>query len=191
MKPLTRRQTLALLSAAALVQLAGCPAAEPPPPSLPPAAEPAAGPPVAEPESMTVRVYFTRDEQPHAVTREVPRTEAVLRAALEELLRGPTPDEQAAGLFSWFSEETAGMLNRVAVDGEGKAVVDFRDFRATIPNASTSAGSAVLLGELNNTVFQFGSVRSVEYRIDGSCEAFWNFLQRSCGVVQAPDSAAR
>jgi hypothetical protein len=35
-------------------------------------------------------------------------------------------------------------------------------------------------------VFQFDWVRSVEYRLDGSCDAFWEWLQRSCQVVTRP-----
>jgi hypothetical protein len=60
--------------------------------------------------------------------------------------------------------------------------VNFRDLRPVIPNASTSAGSQILLRELDATVFQFPSVRSVEYRINGSCAAFFEWLQLACAV---------
>src|SRR5690606_14333846 len=130
------------------------------------------------PASREVVVYFTRDEEPYPVRREIGARSDVPTAALEELLRGPAAEERARGIRSWSSAETAGMLNHVAVDASGHAVVDFADFRRAIPNASSSAGSAMLLGELDATVGQFESVRSAEYRIDGSCEAFWNFLQR-------------
>lgn len=136
----------------------------------------------------TVNVHFTRDEKPVAVARQVPETPQLLRAALEAQLQGPTAEERAEGLSSFFSAETAGMLNRVTIDEAGRAVVDFRDLRPVIPNASTSAGSQMMLGELNATVFQFPSVRSVEYRIDGNCEVFWEWLQvGGCPIVERPD----
>ena len=139
------------------------------------------------PAPREILVYFTRDEEPYPVSRDVGDRPDVLTAALEELLRGPTPEERAAGIHSWFSTATAGMLISATVDEAGHAVIDFRDFRSVIPNASSSAGSTMLLGEINGTVGQFPSIRSAEYRIQGSCEAFWNFLQRGCEVVRFPD----
>jgi hypothetical protein len=65
-------------------------------------------------------------------------------------------------------------------------VVDFGDFSGIIPNASSSLGSTILLGELNATVFQFPAVRSVEYRFEGSCDAFANWLQLDCEKLRAP-----
>lgn len=112
----------------------------------------------------------------HPVYRAVPKSPAVLRASLEALLAGLTPAERAGSLGSWFSEETEGMLRGVTIT-EGHAVVDFDDLRPVIPNASSSAGSARLLAQLDATVFQFRSVESVEYRINGDCEAFNEWLQ--------------
>jgi spore germination protein GerM len=149
-----------------------------------------AAPREAPPETMQVRVVFTRNEEPHPVLREVRRNESVVRAALEALLRGPTPEERAEGITSWFSPETANFLNRVTIDAEGNALVDFADFRAIIPGASTSAGSAELMWALNGTVFQFEPVRTVDYRIDGSCETFWHFLQTECLIVERPRDRA-
>lgn len=115
-----------------------------------------------------------------------PVLEVALAEALEALLEGPPPEEREAGRFSWFSGETAGMLRSVEVDGEGRAVVDFEDLRTVIPGASSSAGSEALLEELNRTVFRFSGVTSVEYRIRGSCPAFWEWLQYDCQVVTRP-----
>lgn len=109
-----------------------------------------------------------------------------LADALEALLEGPTGDERSHGYDSWFGADTAGMLNDVSVD-DGRAVVDFADFSGVIPNASTSAGSQMLLVSLNATVFQFEDVTEVEYRFDGSCDAFWNWLQTDCQTVTDPD----
>jgi hypothetical protein len=142
----------------------------------------AAPPPAAQPDRVAVLVHFSAGEEVAAVERRVTGP-AVLHAALEAQLRGPTAEERAQGLHSFFSEATAGRLRSVALEA-GRARVDFENLAGIIPNASTSAGSRQLLAELNATVFQFPGVEEVEYRFDGSCEAFWNFLQGSCTVAR-------
>jgi spore germination protein GerM len=139
------------------------------------------------PETVQVSVVFTRDGRPATVPREVPRGEPLIGATLQALLGGPTAAERAAGFTSWFSPETAGSLRDVTVGGDGGVIVDFADLRPIIPGAGSAAGSEMLLWELNLTLLQFEAVRSIEYRIDGSCEAFWNFLQRECTVVHRED----
>ena len=135
--------------------------------------------PQAQPGQMEVKVYFSCDAangEPRPAYRLVPQSAAVLRAALDALLAGPTEGERAASLNSFFSAATADMLRSVTIAG-GHAVVDFDDLRLVIPNASSSAGSERLLRELDTTVFQFTSVESVEYRIEGSCGNFNEWLQ--------------
>lgn len=138
-----------------------------------------------EPSGATeLTIYFSRGESVVAVTRPA-SSGGGLDAALRQLVRGPTPGERAAGLHSWFSDTTAGAVRSVRLDDQGRAVVDFEDLRALIPNASTSAGSGMLLRELDSTSFAIPSVQSVEYRIDGSCERFWEWLQYGgCQVRQ-------
>lgn len=136
---------------------------------------------------ITILVYYTCEDDPdHAlpVARQVPATDTVLNAALTELLKGPTDAEKAAGLRSWFSGATAGMLREVRIQ-DGTAHVDFKNFQTIIPNASTSAGSAQLLAEVGRTIFQFKAVKEADVRFDGSCQAFWGWLQRDCQTMQA------
>lgn len=102
--------------------------------------------------------------------------------ALAQLLAGPTADELAQGLTSWFTVETEGMLNGVVVEG-GRAEVDFQSFAELMPNASTSCGSASLLAQLDHTVLQFEGIDEVVYAFDGDREAFYGWLQLS-----APES---
>ena len=129
---------------------------------------------------MLTTIFLTCGEAvdtPVPVYRVVPSSPGVLRAALEELLAGPSDAERSAGLASWFSADTAGMLAGVTIGSDGAAVVDFEDLRPVIPNASASAGSKLLLAQLDATVFQFPTVQSVVYRINGDCEAFSEWLQ--------------
>ena len=130
---------------------------------------------------MTVRVFYTcaetPDAAPIALTRAVPGTTEVVRASLDALLAGPTEAELAAGFTSWFSGATAGMVRRVTISDYGDAAVDFADLRTVIPNASASAGSQLLLAQLDATVLQHPNVRSVVYEIDGECGDFFEWLQ--------------
>jgi germination protein M len=51
-------------------------------------------------ETTALRAYFLRDGKVAPVLREVPRTKAVLSAALAELGLGPSPEEHTLGLTS-------------------------------------------------------------------------------------------
>jgi hypothetical protein len=149
-------------------------------PPVPEHCDAAAPPPGVE----TVQVVFSCDEVPVGTWRALPDWAAdTVRYALEALLAGPTAAEQEAGLASFFSDETAGMLNAVDVR-DGVAYVDFRDFSRIIPNASTSAGSTQLLDQIAGTLFQFDGIHEAELTFDGSCDAFWEWLQRGCQRLQ-------
>jgi hypothetical protein len=127
-------------------------------------------------------VYFHRGEELVEVHREEARRTDVLRGALESLFRGPQPSD-GDGLSSFFSDDTADLLADLNLR-DGTAIVDLA---ATVSNASTSTGSTLLLEELNATVFQFPTVERVEYRLQGDCDAFWQWLQYGdCRVVDRP-----
>jgi hypothetical protein len=118
-------------------------------------------------------VFFHRDEELVEIRREAPRSTGVLRLALESLFRGPDDDE-GDDLSSFFSEETAELLAGVNLRADGTAVVDLAD---TVANASSSTGSKLFLEALDATVFQFSTVERIEYRLRGSCDDFWEWLQ--------------
>jgi hypothetical protein len=75
------------------------------------------------------------------------------------------------------------MLRSISVR-DGLARIVFADFSSRIPNASSSAGSTDLLAQLRATIFQYPTVREAEITFNGSCEAFWNWLQRGCEVMR-------
>jgi hypothetical protein len=147
-----------------------------------------AGP--AEPEipagSMMVKVLFEcagdglYPDVSTPVSRTAPDGPNVIEATLRALLAGLTDDERATGLGSFFSADTADALNSVTL-GSGRLVVDFND-AILINNAGTSTGSTYFLAELNANLFQFPEVGSIEYRLNGSCDAFYGWLQGSCQV---------
>ena len=145
-------------------------------------------PPAGE---MVVTVFYSCgvDAAPVPTYRLYPRTTALLLTTLDQLLAGPSTTERAAGLSSWFSASTASYVRRVTLDA-GRATVDFGDLRSVIPNASTSAGSHLLLSQLDATVFQFPTVTSVIYRIDGSCQVFGEWLQLDGCVARTPSTSS-
>ena len=139
-------------------------------------------------EYVAISVFFTcgTGVAPGAkpVSRQVPRDEA-LRGAVLHLLSGPTDTEQDAGFRSFFSTQTAGMLNDISLTPDGHLVVDFKNYTQMMVNASTTAGATQLLNEIGKTVSQFAEVKLIEYRFDGSCEAFWKWLQADCQLQAA------
>jgi hypothetical protein len=141
------------------------------------------------PGTVDVWVFYTlaADENmtPVPVARTVPDSDndaMLVHSTLTELLKGPTDAEKAAGLTSWFSPATAGAVTGVVMDN-GDFTILFTGLNAIIPNASTSAGSQMLLSQLNSTVFQFDFVQTAHYELDGDCAAFWEWLQMGCHAV--------
>ena len=109
--------------------------------------------------------------------KRVVRVPALLRGAMQALLAGPTQVERARGYGGWFSATTAGHLRSVRIS-HGIAHVDFRNFAAHVPNASTSCGSTLLLAQLDRTAKQFPTVTRTVYSFDGSRHAVYEWLQR-------------
>jgi hypothetical protein len=110
------------------------------------------------------------------VSRTVPLSPEVATAVLSELLRGPTTRERAAGYWSFFSHDTAGMLRGVRVTG-ATGFADFRDFRRLISNATSSYGSTALLAESDATLKQFPTIMGTLDAFNGDVPAFYTWLQ--------------
>ena len=151
-----------------------------PAPSASPAS-PSAAPtaPLSSPTA-EVRVFFIPGgADPCGTVAPVVRKVAgpvTAEIALRELLAGPTVEEAAAGFTSLFGPATAdALLDVVVVDGIAR--VSFRDLRQIIPNASSSCGSAALLGALDATLAQLPGIRGARYAFGGDEAAFYEWLQ--------------
>jgi spore germination protein GerM len=149
-----------------------------------PSTQSAGAPPAASGlQTAKVSIFFANSSRGTACddvfavkrTVDMPR---VARGALRQLLRGPSAAERAQGYGGWFSEGTAGMLNRVWIV-DGVAHADFEDLRKVIPNASSSCGSTGLLAQLDRTLLQFPTVDRARYSIDGREVRFYEWLQLS------------
>ncbi|NNE73577.1 MAG: GerMN domain-containing protein [Acidimicrobiales bacterium] len=102
-----------------------------------------------------------------------------IRGSFDALVAGPTPEEREAGAFSFFSDETAGMIRSAELDGD-LLIVDFEDRLALISNAGTSCGSAAFASALTSTAFQFPEVERLRLTLEGSCDEMMSFLQGEC-----------
>lgn len=144
--------------------------------------------PPAEDGTTLLRVYYTcgNGGLPTGDTfvyRLVPETARVLGATLEQLVKGPTNAEGDLGFRSVFTIADSSAIDSASLSA-GEAVIDF----VSLPEVSGLAPSddaAFFVANLNANVFQFATINSVEYRIDGSCAAFWAHvgLGTGCRVI--------
>lgn len=123
-----------------------------------------------------------------ALPRQVPRTAAVLRSAVEEYLKGITEDERRHGFRSFFPAEEDDLLVDVRVPKDGVAVIDFTEEFARLANISTSTAARSVLLTLGATVGQFDRVSDVVYRIEGDDENFCGYfeLMEDCSRLYRP-----
>ncbi len=122
----------------------------------------------ADTETMTVEAFFTTAttasdcKAVSAVTRRVPVTQAVARAALEELLKGPSTDEADSGLGTNIPSGTT--LRSVSIEN-GVATVEFSEGLDSM--VSGSCNVSVIRSQIEETLKQFTSVTSVVILVEG------------------------
>lgn len=106
------------------------------------------------------------------VDRVVPADGAPLRAALNQLFLGVTPDEEEAGFRSAFRAFTASGLHGVTIQ-DGIATIDLtRGFELT-NNFGTTALSGVVASQIQATVFQFPEIDGLGFRVEGERWCGW------------------
>ena len=98
-------------------------------------------------------------------------TEAVLTAALHKFFKTLR--------HTGFPSARGDLIKRVELV-DGVARIDFADFTKPLSWAGSSCGMSSFMGALNNTVFQFETVRAARYLFEGSCGAFQAFMQSVC-----------
>lgn len=140
-------------------------------------------------EAATVlRVYYPCGSEDLAIAgtyvyRAVPQTDLVLTATLKEMVKGLEPEEEALGFRSPFPSGAEGSALGVTIDTtEHTAYVEFSD--DVFPSgADTAEGAQIFLSTLNANVFQFDTIDAVQYRLGGSCDAFWQHLGGQCEEI--------
>ena len=120
-----------------------------------------------------VYVYFNNSRMdPEAscnkvfpVEREIPQTQAIARAAIEELLKGPTESEKSQDFFT--SINSGVKIQKLTVEN-GIAKIDF-DAQLEFQVGGSCRVSAIR-SQITETLKQFSTVQSVIISIDGRTE---------------------
>ena len=119
------------------------------------------------------------------VYRAVPPTDLVLTTTLTEMTNGLNETEAELGFRSPFPDSAPGSFLGVSLS-QGTAFVEF-SLDIFPDGVDTPEGAQVFLSTLNANVFQFDTINRVEYRLSGSCDAFWQQLGGNCEVVARSD----
>jgi len=137
-------------------------------------------------QTMKIKLYFPNTKldsgncsvKVYPVTRTIPKTDAVARAALEQLFAGPTSEEKGKAFYSDFSEATKSFLISVNVKNK-VAYVNLRDLTSTssVGNFTTSCGGSNFFGQVENTLKQFPSIKKAFFAIEGDPSFFYDWMQ--------------
>jgi hypothetical protein len=125
------------------------------------AEDPGDGGTSGSPDTTTLSVWFTQGEQVTAVPRTFPRVPRVGTAVLEQLLAGPTADEQAAG-YGTEIPPTTRLRNLTISDGVAVA-----DFSGDFESGGGTLGLTLRLAQVVCTLDQFPTVDGVRFALDG------------------------
>lgn len=124
-------------------------------------------------ETMTVKIFFGNSNlDPEAscnkvfgVERTIPKTQAVARAALEELFKGPSDEEKNQGYFTSINPGV--QINQLVI----KDRVAEADFDETLEfQVGGSCRVAAIAAQIRETLLQFPTVDKVIISIDGRTE---------------------
>jgi spore germination protein GerM len=136
--------------------------------------------------TMTVKLYYPNSKRDsgdcsvkvYPITRTIPKSSAVAKAALEQLFAGPTSEEKAKGYYSDFSDATKSFLISVNVKNR-VAYVNLRDLTSSssIGNFTTSCGGSNFFGQVESTLKQFPSIKKVFFAMEGDPSLFYDWMQ--------------
>lgn len=101
----------------------------------------------------------------YEVERKIPKTENIVRATLEELLKGPARNEDDKGFITSINRGVK--IQKLTIEN-GIAIVDF-DQQLEYQIGGTCK-TASIRSQIEQTLLQFSSVRSVLISIDGRTE---------------------
>jgi hypothetical protein len=124
---------------------------------------PATSTPLPSPANgVALKAYFLYHEKVQPAARVAPAgTTAVLKAALEALVAGPTADEKAAGLVTMIPTGTK--LRGVRISGTVATV----DLSAAFASGGGSLSMTDRLAQVVYTATQFSGVHAVSLQLDG------------------------
>jgi germination protein M len=133
-------------------------------PDKSPTTDPSSTPSVTPPPptgTLTVQVWLTLGEHLFPATRTQAGTVAVGKAALTQLLAGPTSHELAAGVGSTIPADTK-LLDLNIQDGVATV-----NMNGAYDDGGGSLSMRMRLAEVVYTISQFPSVQGVDFQLDG------------------------
>jgi len=116
---------------------------------------------IAGEEVTVLSVFFLRDETIATVHRTVPKTQQVAAAAMDELLAGPTAEDEAAGMSTAIPEGTQYLGTTI---DQGTATVDLS---GEFESGGGSFSMTARLAQVVYTLTQFPTVDFVTFTLDG------------------------
>jgi hypothetical protein len=125
------------------------------------------------PEKMKVNVFFNNDKldpqisciKVFSVVRDVKKTEAIGRAALEELLKGPTASEAHDGYSTNINQNV--VVQKLTIEN-GTAFVDFNEQIQFQVGGSCKVSA--IRAQITETLKQFSTVKNVVISVNGDIE---------------------
>ncbi len=135
---------------------------------------------------MIIKIYLSdENDNPNfencgkvrAVARTIPKTKAVAKAALDELVKGATENEKAQNLSSIFSHETKSIIKSVNIV-KGAAYVNLDDWVIeNLGTATTSCGAFTFVTPIEKTLMQFRNIKQVFFAIEGKPADYYDWMQ--------------
>lgn len=128
---------------------------------------------IGQSETSIVKVYFNNNQMDpqvscnkvFAVERIISKTQGVGRAAIEELLKGPTEQEKTQGFFTNIN---SGVKIQSLVIENNIAKIDFDE--SLQAQVGGSCKVSAIRAEITETLKQFSTVKSVIISINGKTE---------------------
>jgi len=122
---------------------------------------------------MTIKVFFNNSNldpefscfKVFPVNRQIPKTQAVARAAIEELLKGPTTQEQSAGYSTSLPSNVK--IQSLSIEN-GVAKIDFS--KELEQGVGGSCRVSAIRAQITETLKQFETVNEVIISIDSQVE---------------------
>jgi len=137
-------------------------------------------------DTTTIKLFFDNEKlNPNTedcgkvfpVTRKIPKTMAVATAALQELFKGPTKEEEAKGYIGYTPAETNGILRGVNVKSSSAYVNLSKYVYEQMGNATSTCGGQQFFSMVEATLQQFPTIKKVYYAIDGNADDFYEWVQ--------------
>jgi spore germination protein GerM len=136
-------------------------------------------------QTMKVKVFFWNTiKDPnlencstvYPTVRKIPKTKGVARAALLELFKGTTKEEEKKGFVSMAPRETKGVLKDIKIK-DGAAYINFNEVVYQQMGTVTTSCGGGYFSSIEETLKQFPTIKKVFYAIEGNPRDFYEWVQ--------------